>query len=215
MDNYVQYGCGLCAPEGWQNFDASPTLRIQKLSIFGNLVKSRLNVVFPANVFYGDIIKGLPIKMASAHGVFCSHILEHLSLHDLRVALSNTLAVLEPGGIFRCVVPDLEFYSRRYIKSLDEGEVGANYKFIGPSGEVLFGVEKRRRGLTGLLEFLLGNSHHLWMWDFQALAAEFEKAGFVKIRRCSYNDSLDKMFQVVEDPNRFSNALAIEAFKPF
>ena len=24
---YVQYGCGLCAPKEWVNFDVSPTLR--------------------------------------------------------------------------------------------------------------------------------------------------------------------------------------------
>ena len=34
---YVQYGCGLSAPNEWINFDVSPTLRIQKIPIIGSL----------------------------------------------------------------------------------------------------------------------------------------------------------------------------------
>lgn len=59
---YVQYGRGLSAPIEWKNFDVSPTLRIQKAPLIGGLLKGRLNVVFPSNVLYGDIIKGLPIQ---------------------------------------------------------------------------------------------------------------------------------------------------------
>ena len=54
---YVQYGCVLSAPINWLNFDASPTLRIQKIPIIGGLLKNRLNVIFPENVIFGDIIK--------------------------------------------------------------------------------------------------------------------------------------------------------------
>jgi len=31
MKTYVQYGCGLDAPEQWEKFDTSPTLKIQKI----------------------------------------------------------------------------------------------------------------------------------------------------------------------------------------
>ena len=54
---YVQYGCGLSAPNEWKNFDVSPTLRFQKIPFIGKLLKNRLNVNFPNNVVYGDIIK--------------------------------------------------------------------------------------------------------------------------------------------------------------
>jgi len=92
---YVQYGCGLSAPKEWKNFDVSPTLRIQKTPIVGNLFKSRLNTVFPENVQYGDIIKGLPVKDDSVDGVYCSHTLEHLSLEDFRKALKNTYRIMK------------------------------------------------------------------------------------------------------------------------
>ena len=67
----VQYGCGSSAPEGWLNFDAS--LRV-RLGIRGK--------VFPRNVRYGDIVRGLPIKAikdGTAKAVYASHILEHLT----------------------------------------------------------------------------------------------------------------------------------------
>ncbi|MCB0428967.1 MAG: hypothetical protein KDD54_02555 [Flavobacteriales bacterium] len=71
---YVQYGCGLSAPEKWLNFDASPTLRIQKIPVLGQILRKKLNVVFPDNVIYGDIVKGLPIEVDSCEGVYCSHV---------------------------------------------------------------------------------------------------------------------------------------------
>ena len=79
---YVQYGCGLSAPKEWVNFDVSPTLRLQKIPVVGNWLKKSSKVVFPSNVLYGDIVKGLPVADNSCDGVYCSHTLEHLSLED-------------------------------------------------------------------------------------------------------------------------------------
>ena len=39
MSLNVQYGCGLSDPEGWKNFDSSPTLRLQKLPLIGRFIK--------------------------------------------------------------------------------------------------------------------------------------------------------------------------------
>lgn len=208
---YAQYGCGLSAPAEWLNFDVSPTLRIQKVPVIGKLVRGRLNVVFPESVKYGDIIKGLPVPPNSCKGVYCSHTLEHLSLQDLKTALRNTYAILEPGGIFRCVVPDLEYSARQYIAAIDAGDHHAGAQFMGP--DTLLGIETRPRGVKGFMTSFFGNSHHLWMWDFPALSDELKEAGFKEIRRCRYNDSKDPMFRHVEDEGRFINALAIESIK--
>ena len=113
---YVQYGCGLTAPPSWTNFDASPTLRLQKLPVLG-AVLTRGGPRFPKHVLYGDIVRGLPIEPASCVAVYCSHVLEHLPREDLRAAVRNTLGHLRPGGVFRCVVPDLEHMAREYLAS--------------------------------------------------------------------------------------------------
>ncbi len=208
---YVQYGCGLQAPKEWLNFDASPTLRIQKIPIIGKIISSKLNVIFPSNVLYGDIIKGLPgIEPNSCDGVFCSHVLEHLSLSDFRVALQNTYEILKPGGIFRCILPDLEKAAKHYLSELSNNNSEASISFLS---ETMLGSVKRYRGLKALLTFYFGNSQHLFMWDRLSLESELRKAGFQRIQLSNYNESKDEMFKLTEVKGRFENAICFEVEK--
>jgi hypothetical protein len=52
-NGYVPYGCGLCAPDSWTNFDASPPLRIQSWPVIGWLL-TRGGPGIPAGVRFGD-----------------------------------------------------------------------------------------------------------------------------------------------------------------
>ena len=210
MKKYVQYGCGLCAPEGWENYDASPTLRIQKMPLLGNLMKNSLNVTFPANVKYGNIVKGLPVPDNSCNGIYCSHTLEHLALNDFKRALRNTYRILKPGGIFRCVVPDLEFAAKEYLNMLGNEDKEANMKFFG---NTLLGTVDRSKSIKSVISNFYGNSNHLWMWDSFSLSNELSKAGFKEIRKCYFNDCEDESFKLVEDQSRFTNAVALECKK--
>jgi hypothetical protein len=200
---YVQYGCGLSAPEGWLNFDASPTLRLQRLPLIGRLGAAG-GVRFPANVRYGDIVNGLPIAARSCRAVYCSHVLEHLSLNDLRVALSNTKALLAAGGLFRLVVPDLRVAALRYVADTTET---AAVRFMT---ETSLGIAERPRGACGLLRSWLGNSQHLWMWDYPSLRRELETAGFKDIRSARMGDSEEPMFARVEEESRWVDALGLQ-----
>jgi SAM-dependent methyltransferase len=204
--NYVQFGCGHCAPDGWINYDSSPTLRFERFPLLGRLYTKNA-VRFPVTVTYGDIVAGLPLLNSSCSGVYASHILEHLSLADLRTALRETRRILVPAGIFRLVVPDLEALATEYVHASDSG---AALRFMRASG---LGREHRSRGILGFLKSWLGNSEHLWMWDYKSLAAELEEAGFSSIRPCVFNDSSDDMFKLVENAERFEGALAIEALR--
>lgn len=205
-DCYVQFGAGLCGPEQWRNFDASPTLRMQKLPLIGRLTGS-IGPRFPGTVEYGDIIRGLPVADNSCAAVYCSHVLEHLSLQDLRCALANTFRCLRPSGRFRLVLPDLEQMTRRYVEST---EADAANKFMRES---LLGAEKRPRGVVERLRQISGNSRHLWMWDFKALSTELQRAGFVSIRRAVLGDSGDSKFEDVERADRWEGHLGIDCFK--
>ncbi len=207
---YVHYGCGLSAPKEWMNFDASPTLRLQKNWLIGKIIRSKLNVIFPDNVKYGNIVKGLPIADESAEGVFCSHTLEHLSLNDCKVAIGNSYKMLKPGGRFRLIVPDLQTSATNYLESLKSKDIDASINFMK---NVLLGYEEKPKGLKGLLSNYWGNSKHLWMWDEYSLTAELLNAGFVSVRKCGYADSEDKMFVLVENEYRFIDAVGLEAVK--
>lgn len=210
MKKYLQYGCGFSNPTGWENYDSSPTLRIQRTPIIGKIMKSSLNVVFPNNIKYGDIVNGLNVSKNNYDGIYCSHVLEHLSYYDLKKTLKNTYEYLKPGGIFRMVLPDLEFLCREYVNEVNKKNPKSSLRFMNDS---LLGVTERKRGLKQTLINMLGNSKHLWMWDYYSLSEELKEVGFLDIRRCEFNDSVDKMFLRVEEKDRFINCLSIEVIK--
>ena len=206
-NQYIQYGCGLSAPKEWRNFDASPTLRFERIPVVGKMY-TRNEARFPDTIEYGDIVKGLPIANGYCKGVYCSHVLEHLALQDFRVALKNTFKVLSSGGIFRLVVPDLEYSIKKYV---NDNSSEAAFDFLR---ETSLGKEKRAKGVKGFFLEWVGNSQHLWMWDYNSIEKELAKVGFVNIRRASFGDATDEMFKYVEKSNRWNNCLGVECSKP-
>ena len=209
-DRYVQYGCGASAPDGWLNFDASPTLRLQRLPLIGNFVRHD-KISFPKAVRFGDIRDGLPVADQSCAGAYASHVLEHLALADFEKALHETFRILRPGGVFRLIVPDLAFYCSRYLAELDSGDEDACSRFMRTTH---LGKERRSRGIVASWLESLTNSKHMWMWDKVGLCAALKRHGFTDIRSASFGDSADLAFAAVEDPGRFANACAIECKRP-
>jgi len=204
MNSWIQFGCGLCAPIEWRNYDSSPRLQLERLPLLGTWIPAGPYGRFPSVVQYGDIVKGLPIADASAGLLYCSHVLEHLSLDDLRTALRNCRKVLREGGVFRLVVPDLETIVEAYrVNSANDAAI----RFMEAT---LLGRSTRSRGLIAFLKDWLGNDHHLWMWDEKGLESELIAAGFTKIRRAQFNDSIYHAFRLVEDRNRWEGALGLE-----
>jgi SAM-dependent methyltransferase len=201
--DYVQYGCGFCAPQTWTNFDSSPTLRFERTPIVGRLYTKNAKR-FPENVRYGDIVRGLPISPASCQGVYCSHVLEHLALDDFDTALKNSYSYLEPGGVFRFALPDLEQLARTY---LDDPDPDAAMRFMQ---DTYLGTKHRARGLRGLIVGSLGNSAHLWLWDEKSMAKKLAEHGFKDIRRASFGDAEDPRFNDVEEESRFTGCLAMQ-----
>lgn len=208
MKRYVQYGCGFTAPVEWINYDASPTLRFERIPVLGKLY-TRNKQRFPENVKYGDIVKGLPEMSGAADGIYCSHILEHLAYEDFLTALKNTWFILKPGGIFRGVVPDLRSAVLDYIERYDRTDAPANNLMRN----TMLGIETRAKSVSSIIKRLHGNSKHLWMWDYKSLEFELKKAGFLNIRQCRYGDSEDPFFNLVEEEERFFDAVGFECQK--
>jgi hypothetical protein len=211
---YVQFGCGDTAPAGWVNFDASPRLLVEKTPVVGSFVQMTIGKIFPTNVRFGNIVKGLPVGSNSARGVFASHVLEHLPRGDVPAALANVYRILYPGGTFRLIVPDLEWRAKRYLSAVGTNEPNSADWFLDSCA---LGAHSRDHGL-GHLRSMVGNSKHLWMYDFPTMKELLVNAGFENIRRCQFGDSADGMFAQVEGMDRFFDGehpeLAIEATKP-
>ena len=204
---FTQFGCGLCAPSRWLNFDASPAMRLQRLPLIGKLVPSGQFGRYPANVRYGDIVKGLPIPDESVELLYCSHVLEHLSLEELHSVLMNCYRHLQAGGIFRLVVPDLEVMAKNYIQS-NNPEAAHEFMRI-----TYLGKEHRQRNLVSFLKDWLAGNNHLWMYDYNSLSMELSRAGFQNIRRAKFDDSGIDMFKDVEDAERWTLELGIQCEK--
>jgi hypothetical protein len=132
-------------------------------------------------------------------------VLEHLSLEDLQIALLHTYEYLKPGGLFRCVLPDLERIVGAYVASSAK-QPAVDFMLI------LQGGGQWHRGLRGLLGWL-GNSHHWSMWDYKSLAVELGRVGFTAIRRAAFGDAENPRFRDVEEEARWLDALAIECRK--
>lgn len=204
---YVQYGGMFTAPIEWMNFDAAWALKWEKIPLLGRTFtwnKSR----FPLNVKVGDIVAGLPVPDRSCRGVYASHVLEHLALDEFNKALDNTRRMLADGGIFRLVVPDLEWSAREYIERIEAQDPAANAFFLD---ETYLGTRSRNRSLFNFIHTYLKSSAHLWMWDTISLSHSLREHGFTRVRKCAYGDCEDPMFALVEDKGRFEHAVALEA----
>jgi len=207
MQRNVNFGCGLDINPNWVNYDGSPNLRLQKLPILGALVRKFSQPLFPSEVIYGDVIKGLPELDHAVDNVYSSHVLEHLSLNDFRSALREVHRILKPGGIFRGVVPDLEYEINSYIANKD---VNACSEFMRST---YLGFESSRLNYSKRLKSLFGTSTHLWMWDWKGLEMELRKSGFINMRRAHFGDSNNIYFQDIENEARWEKCLGFECKK--
>src|SRR6186713_8165 len=90
----VNLGCGWRFNPNWTNFDLAP---------------------ISPQVKKANFLFRIPLPDKSASCVYHSHTLEHLSLKFGKQFLKECQRVLEPGGILRIVVPDLEKTVRDYV----------------------------------------------------------------------------------------------------
>jgi hypothetical protein len=207
---FIHYGCGTTVAPSWRNFDAGPAfwLQLHFRPIKALLVRKGYPD-YPPGIEYGDIIKGLPIVHGSASCIYCSHVLEHLTLQDFRIAIRNTFLYLRPGGTFRLVLPDLQALANKYLERADAQAAGTFMR------ESFLGRETRQDGIKGLLRTMFGRSEHLWMWDYQSISAELKGAGFVEIRRAQFHDNPLPQFLEVESEWRWTDCLGVECKRPF
>ena len=67
-----------------------------------------------------DVSKDLPFTDSSFDVVYHSHLLEHFAKADGMRLLKQCYRVLQPNGVIRVAVPDLEQIARLYLEALDK-----------------------------------------------------------------------------------------------
>lgn len=201
------------APAGWKNVDASPSLLISKVPIFGRVILALYRgPCWPKSVSYGDIVKGLKIKRETCELVFASHVLEHLTTNDVRIALENIHSYLKPNGIFRGVIPDLEKIINNYRseKFDNNSKLDTACNFVKNTG---LGGEQSRNNLRSRLIEAFSNSRHQWMYDWQSISGLLQQQGFKSIERREFGNWSDSRFKEVERSDRCIDAICFEARK--
>lgn len=209
MGKNIHYGAGLCGPEEWENYDSSPMLLLQRTPLLRLLPLARRGARYPETVRSGNVLKGLPVKDGEADHVYCSHVLEHLALSELRQALRETYRMLRPGGVFRGVLPDLRTLCEDYVRKSPHDHDAA-IVFMQDSG---LGQADSPHGLAWVRHKFFARDFHLWLWDYPALEKELQDAGFSRVRPAKFHDSEHKVFLSVEDAGRWDRALGFEAIK--
>lgn len=69
-----------------------------------------------------NLLARLPLPSEGAKLVYASHFLEHIPKPDVAAFLKECHRVLEPGGVLRLVLPDLQEMASSYLKYREAGD---------------------------------------------------------------------------------------------
>jgi len=126
-----------------------------------------------------NLAAGLPFRSGLAELMHSEDFLDQLDLEHARLFLLECHRILEPGGVIRILVPDLELMARLYLddperlKALWNEHVGIPL-LTGTAGEV-FNLGMRFAG-------------HAFMYDGETFARLLADCGF-RARRQAFNQS--------------------------
>jgi predicted SAM-dependent methyltransferase len=95
----LNLGCGQHRHPGWTNVDLVPAA---------------------GDVIPCDLRQPLPFAAGSFTAAYAAHVIEHLAPVEARRLVEEMRRILQPGGIVRIVVPDLEGIVRAYLTSLEQ-----------------------------------------------------------------------------------------------
>ena len=180
-DAYVNLGCGTKYVPGMVNID-------------GN--------IFRKKDIWLDVTLGLPFRDNSVHGVYSSHLLEHLSVQDVGRLLTECYRVLKSGGALRLVVPSLEYAIQAYIQD---------------KPALLPDWPDRYRSIGGRFNnLMLCRNQHATLLDFTFMEELLKDAGFSLIYREEPGKSRyfnPNHLQFESDPSLIDLSLYVEAIK--
>ncbi|MFZ1301790.1 MAG: methyltransferase domain-containing protein [Candidatus Microsaccharimonas sp.] len=150
----LNVGCGTDYKKGWVNIDNNSDDNILKLDV------------------HWDMRNPLPIDDNSVDFIFNEHFVEHLTPEQARVALTDLIRILKPGGVMRVAMPDLREVVDYYLNvPLDKNQVIIDHglDFIQSQAEWM-NVSFRDWG-------------HQWLYDYDEIARRFKEIGYPVIQR--------------------------------
>jgi predicted SAM-dependent methyltransferase len=174
----LNWGCGPQPPEDWINSDilSGPGIDIS-----------------------ADIRTGLPITSGSIQYITSIHALQDLPYLDVLPALRELARILEPEGVLRLGLPDLDRAIQAYLRN------DAAYFYI-KDDEVTTIAGKFVVQMTWYGE-------NRMMFTFEFIRELLLNAGFRAVVRCTLGETASKYREIVTMDNRPRETLFVEAWK--
>jgi predicted SAM-dependent methyltransferase len=178
VERRLQFGCGAFPTPGWINTNLEPG---------------------PGVDLSGDIRDGLPLPSDSIRYIASMHALVELPYLEIVPALRELHRVLEPGGVLRLGLPDLN-------RAIDAYIAGDRTYFSVPDDEIAsvdgkFVVQMTWYG-TNRMMFTLGVVREL-----------LERASFRDVQQATYRGTTSPFPEIVELDNRPNESFFVEAVK--
>ena len=174
----LQFGCGKFPAPGWINTNLEPG---------------------PGVDISGDIKHGLPLESDSLQYIASMHALVELPYLEVVPALRELRRVLEPGGILRLGLPDLERAIGAYLR-------GDRAYFNIPDEET--------STLSGkFIVQMTWYGTNLMMFTYEFAQELLERAEFRYVTRCEYRQTRSPFPEIVELDNRPKESFFVEAQK--
>src|SRR3989442_1209679 len=162
----LHLGCGPLYKRGWINIDLaqpSPT------ALRAWVVRKRSGGKEELDLMW-DLRRGLPFPNDSVEAIFSEHLLEHFDYAAGFALLVECHRVLQPGGVLRIGVPDLERYIHAYHGKdpiIDDCRPGRPTQAIAMS-EIFF------------------HHGHRATYDYETLALACREAGFSFVEHSAF-----------------------------
>jgi predicted SAM-dependent methyltransferase len=174
----LNWGCGTSPKPGWLNSD----------------IKEAPGVDVPA-----DIRTGLPIETGTIKYAVSIHALQELPYREQVPALAELRRLLEPGGVLRLGLPDLE----RGFEAYRRGDRGY---FQVPDD-----VARTLGGKLAVQLTWFGYSRMVYVSE--SIEELLVEAGFREIRHTRYRETASGHPEIVELDSREAESLFVEATK--
>jgi len=166
-----------------------------------------INAVTP---YYMDGTKPWIFEDGSLSHVYADNMIEHVPLSGGRVFFAEAYRCLQPGGVIRLVTPDVRTHVDMYLNGTDDvvrGPLADEYRSLGVVIEHPIDLLRTPIGEFG---------HHAgYVYDFETLDAELQRAGFKPAVRRELQESDDPMLRGLEErPTHGSLQMVVEAVRP-
>ena len=189
-DFLVNIGAGDSGKEGWVNVDGFPGAGVNCLA---------------------DARKRLPFDDNSVRGIFSEHFFEHIDyVEEAPHFLGECFRSLQPGGVLRIIVPDLERYFRAYAQ--DDWKVLAAIRPLDAQLKDHYYGWNYNTPME-LINFVLRQGQqHKFGYDFATMQFLLGKCGFTRISKQDYGKT--QMPELCIDTEiRAAESLYVEAVK--